>query len=152
MTTINDLIDLVRNAKEHTEGTRYYSGIWDTDISTFAELFDLTWYSYDESFSNRMKKHWVHSWICTDTRVGIALYEFDGEFVAFSTQNVRKSDEIIKFLSEEAYYKVFMVVQQIIASQHEHDKHIINPDSDISELVKKAEYYGGRGQWVYNVT
>ena len=51
------------------------------------------------SEDGRLQKHWAHSWICTDCRVGLAVYTFDGVPVAVSSQEGRKSYENLQFIS-----------------------------------------------------
>lgn len=67
---------------------------------------------YDE-FDRHFKKHWIHSWICTDTQVGIAVLTLDGQPVAISQQPARKSDEEILFLSDEIAIKVRTVLEEL---------------------------------------
>ena len=69
---------------------------------------DLGWVDYSEEFETRVEKFYVvgANWICTDTRVGLAVYMVDGEPVAISAQSARKSSEDVEFVSVEAAKKV----------------------------------------------
>lgn len=72
------------------------------------DALDLGWVDYSEEFETRVEKFFVvgANWICTDTRVGLAVYTFDGVPVAVSAQPARKSSEDIKFVTVEAAKKV----------------------------------------------
>lgn len=76
---------------------------------------ERNWYlsDYDE-FDRRFKKHWIKSWICTDSRVGIAVITLDGEPVAISSQTARKADEEIEFISEELGAKVVAAIETMV--------------------------------------
>ncbi len=71
------------------------------DLCSAADILD-SWDCYPASTDNRLKKHWVHHWTCTDTWVGLAIYTLDGQPVAFSSQSGRKSREEFYFLSRES--------------------------------------------------
>ncbi len=75
------------------------------DFYAFCDVFWLEG-NYSQRFADGLVKHFVDSWICTDTRVGHALYYFGDELVAYSYQSSRKSDENISFFSEEAAKRV----------------------------------------------
>lgn len=107
MTTYNDIIKLI-DVNESADST-YTSPVETSDIETFSSLFGISLYWNDE-FSNRMLKHWVASWVCTDTRVGLAVYCLDKVPVAISTQSARKNEERIRFVSEEAQLEVFKCI------------------------------------------
>lgn len=107
MTTYNDIIKLID--VNDPIGASYRSPVETSDIETFSSLFGISLYWNDE-FSKRMLKHWITSWVCTDTKVGLAVYCLDNVPVAISTQTARKSEERIKFVSEEARIEVFKCV------------------------------------------
>ena len=79
------------------------------DLEDFCNEFGINYYDCCDdisAFPTRMKKYWVHSWYCTDTSVGLAVYCFDGEPVAVSYQSGRNCDESIYFISDELAKKV----------------------------------------------
>lgn len=56
---------------------------------------------YDK-LDKRFTRHWIRSWLCTDTMVGASVYCCDGKPIAISTHAARKEDEELQFLSDEA--------------------------------------------------
>ena len=74
----------------------------------FQYALEFGYVDYSDEFSERVKKFFVvgANWICTDTRVGLAVYLFDGVPVAVSAQPARKSTETIEFVSVEAAKKM----------------------------------------------
>lgn len=65
--------------------------------------FDSYFYEIKDECCDRVKCYWGKKWLCTDAWVGIKFYFLDDEFVAVTTQRGRKSDEFVKFASEEKY-------------------------------------------------
>ena len=91
MKTINDLLGLI--APIGTEADNRYAGrVWDADISDFNHVFGDPYSSWSLEFGKRVKTYWVDgaNWICTDTRVGLCVYVFDGIPVAIGSQTARK--------------------------------------------------------------
>lgn len=86
------------------------------------------WFDYDSDFDKRLKKHWIHCWLCTDTHVGLAVYCLDGEPVAVSVQTARKCDEEIEFLSIEAIEKVRQFMLTYLSKE---DPPLANLDKEI---------------------
>lgn len=78
------------------------------NIYNLLEEFDLTYrYSYDKADAqDRFFSEYVSVAYCTDTWVGLKVYVFDREVVAFSSQIGRKYDEVFHWVSREAYNKV----------------------------------------------
>jgi hypothetical protein len=90
-----------------------------------------------EAIEKRATKFWIRSWICTDTRVGLAFYFLDGEPVATSWQQGRKCDENIDFFSNEAAEKV----REWLLSMAEADQ---PPIADLNEQIP-ANWFEGDG-------
>ena len=114
-----------------------------SNLETFAHEFNYHCdYGWDEEFSRRMVKHWVISWICTDTRVGYAVYCLDGQVVAVSERIARKSHEEILFLSSEHVRLVHDVVVETIAkSDNPLDRvSLVELDSLIPNLTNTRGY------------
>ncbi len=127
---------------------------WDNTIASFATWDDLitsfdptktipaypntsnfnmfgVYIDWSEEFEDRLTKHFINeaSWICTDQRVGIAVYQLDGQVVAVSTQTGRKSDEDISFVSTEAFEKVKTFILSLVRN-----------DEDQPNLVTMDQY------------
>jgi hypothetical protein len=105
-----DLIKLVNSGQP--VNSRYDGGVHEADAADFSEIFGFG-PSWSEEFSRRVKKHWINSWLCTDTVVGLAVYVMDGKPVAVSEQTSRKGDEEIKFISKEARDAVIAFLLEI---------------------------------------
>lgn len=72
-------------------------------------------FSYFEEAGERLKQVVVNEWICSDTPVGVYAYFLDGEFVAISTQQGRKSDISWLWNSKQAAINV----RNLILSLHD---------------------------------
>jgi hypothetical protein len=75
-------------------------------------------------------------WYCTDTWVGMRVFVFDREVVAFSMQTARKNDEEFEFVSKEAYDKVKDFIRSF-TNEPEDEVPLIDPE----EKVLDSEYY-----------
>ncbi len=105
MKTIKHYLDSLEKTKKNE--------LW-IDLSKLAPEFGFyDGYYYDFEGDSRLKAWWAHSWICTDTEVGLALYFFEGEFVAASFQPYRKSDTEFEWASQEAFDKVRAYITEI---------------------------------------
>lgn len=74
-----------------------------------ADEVNLGTYDHDwEVFEEHVHKYFIRnaSWICTDTRVGLAVYTLDGEVVAVGAKSARKNYEYLYFVSREAATKL----------------------------------------------
>ena len=87
-----------------------------TDIQTFGSKFGLC-PNWSLEFSDRMKRHYVTGWWCTDTWVGLSVYALDGKIVAVSTQTARRNYESMDFISKEACELVFDIVVAQVKSE-----------------------------------
>ena len=126
-------------------GCCYTDPIWEGDVGPFASLLGIWDINWSEEFSKRMLKHWVQSWICTDTRVGIAVYCLDGEVVAVSHQPARKSDEVLQFLSKPAAMKVTRLLIQLREQQNPEEYPLLDFESST------PDYENVRGQWGFHL-
>lgn len=127
----SQLIALI-DPHQPVESERYDDPVCGGDIGDFNSLFGLSYYGWSHEFSLRMTKHWVTSWICTDTRVGLAVYCWDCVPVAVSTQCARKSDEKISFLSKECADMVRDAIIKLMGDD-EFDIALIDPDEEIHQ-------------------
>lgn len=109
-----------------------------SDPSVFASALGLDfWEGWNSVFDSRVKKFWIASWICTDTRVGLACYVMDGSPVAVSRQSARKSEEVIEFLTLEDVERM----RALILSLMEEDRKSpplcdLNEELDVSWFVR----------------
>lgn len=100
---------------------------WGAELSTFANLYGLP-YNWSDEFSDRMRKHFVVSWYCADTWVGLAVYALDGKIVAVSSQTGRKNREVIDFISKEAQTLVFKTVLSYVEDEFERQVDTVDID------------------------
>lgn len=127
MKTIQDAINAVLAQPENLREKSY------AELKNFSDTFGIYSNYWNETkFEERVKKYFVPgaNWICTDTKVGLAVYIMDDEVIAVSRQSGRKCDESIAFVSKEAADKV---KEFIITIMEENDVHIItNLNQDVS--------------------
>ena len=102
----------------------------EADLDVFSEAFGLTLYGYSESFAQDMRKVWVVSWTCTDTRVGISVYLLHKEPVAVSVQFCRKCTEDLYFVSSVTERKTFDRLVEELWNDHEHTQQL-----DLAEIA-----------------
>lgn len=112
----------------------------EASFDKFTELFGIHTSGYSQLFADTLVKHYVSSWICTDTRVGYALYLLGDEIVAVSVQLGRKDRECITFLSTEAAIKVRDFTIQCNDADSEPEFDIVNLDEEVDL------YYFDRGE------
>jgi len=67
------------------------------------DLFHAVGLQYDwgswEAFNKRVSAYWIVRWNCTDTWVGLQALYLDDELIGAMSQNARKNDKIISFVS-----------------------------------------------------
>lgn len=97
MTTLRELIAKIDLNAEYND--------W-ADKEMFSGALGLNCWGYDNIFDKAVKRYWLNSWVCTDTRVGTAAYFLNNELVAVSHQQARKSDCVVQFVSNEAANKM----------------------------------------------
>jgi hypothetical protein len=99
MLTIKDILARVDRSKGNST---------DCNPEHLLPEFDIHDYFWDETgeFDRRIRGYWVVRWYCTDSWVGIRVYDIDGEPFAISTQTGRKMDENFEFVSVEMAAKV----------------------------------------------
>lgn len=156
------LIDLVNNVdkSENNEctGIRY-------DLESF--INDLEYSPNNWSLSQpddniQLRCYWAANHICTDTWVGIRLYFLNDVFVALSTQNGRKCDEIIEWKDKESATAVLDFIKSIDEPEEVPDFKPMNLDEDIGDgypieftgqmLVKEVLYNGELVKVTYDNT
>ena len=129
-------------------GDYYISPVWGGDVQRFAEVLEVPDLYYCEEFSKRMLKHWVQSWVCTDTRVGVAVYCLDGEVAAVSNQPARKSDEVLTFVSAE----MAMRITQLLIELREKQQGPNNPSYTVASMDDDAPSYSNFGNYYFDIT
>ena len=105
------LIDALTNViktKENEAGTDEYEfgisvGIGDS----------IPW----DKFNDAVKAYWVSKHCCTDTWVGMSAVYLNGELVAGTSQDARKSDYFISYLNEECAEKMRTFIFSIMDAQ-----------------------------------
>lgn len=99
---LRDLINTVDRSQDNTG--------W-VDPEVILQAINLAGCVDYSEVNDRLKKHWIAPWLCTDTWVGTAAYYLDNKPVAISKQSARKSHEELYFLSSEtlASVRAFML-------------------------------------------
>jgi hypothetical protein len=102
-------------------------------IDTLAKEFgiDIDYKKCDNGNTN-LVSYWLECWYCTDTWVGTQFYFLDDKFIAYSTQNARKSRVRVYWASKEAICKTKKFIESYSCS-HEDDLPLVNFDEDIGE-------------------
>jgi hypothetical protein len=88
----------------------------DCNIEHLLQAFDIHDYFWDETgeYDRRIRGYWVVRWYCTDSWVGVRVYDFDGEPFAISIQTGRKMGEDFEFVSVEMAAKVRGFVRELM--------------------------------------
>ncbi|UKA04914.1 hypothetical protein [Photobacterium damselae] len=97
MATFNDLIskiDMSESNKVRIDFERLACSEFGVQIPYIPE-------SKLSGINERFKGYWLSCRMSTDTEVGIILYFFDNKFVAYSTQEARKSDVMYSWKSKK---------------------------------------------------
>lgn len=147
MKTIEALRRVDRSAKNHT----------DPDVDGFCEELGVPGYfGWSEEFNEKVKGYWLTKWYCTDTWVGTVVYYMDGEPVAVSHQEARKSSPEYQFVSEEAASKIRELLFSLLTEEAP-TYEIVDLDLEIpetytvefnSQLLAKEGFYEGQPCWV----
>lgn len=107
-------------------------------MTTFAELLKLgdgvepePWYDVDElaqeldvndwwctptpdGFETQFKVVRLHTWMCTDTRVGYFAHYYNDELIAITYQSARKSDKVWLWVSNETANRIEHILRDQI--------------------------------------
>jgi hypothetical protein len=109
--------------------------VWEGSINDFCNVLDISHYGWSDEFGERVKKIWIKKWLCTDTHVGLAVYQLDGETIAVSAQPARKSPEEINFISLAAAEKVRTAILDILKRDDTYDP---APIVDLTEEIDNS--------------
>lgn len=145
------LKDIINNL-DMSEDNRCDNITW--DMERFLEELNLSCYGvYQDRDNAQLKSFWLSKHLCTDTYVGTRAYFLEGTFVALSTQNARKSDEIIQWVSAESQVEVRNYILSLDEEESfECANNFIDMDSEVAEgysvnfvgelLCKNVSYEG----------
>lgn len=123
---IREIINIVDKSKEF-EQTVSLSGIAHKHFGINIDI-------YQEDVE-RLKSYYIGNWLCTDTCVGYKVYFFDDKPVAVSSQQARKSNENIEWLSKEDYH----IVKKYLLSLSEDEEYgfdLADLDEEIRDSYK----------------
>ena len=107
MTSWGDLLDQFDPSTHEQAGFDFYK---------LADAANLSYSRVDfEQADERIAKYFINgaTSICTDTRVGLAVYTLDRKIVAVSEQSCRKCDEDIQFLGKDEYERTRAAIEQM---------------------------------------
>ena len=127
MTTINDILSTIDKSKMETKFV---------DIYPMCESeFEIYEYISQPDDDVRLTYCYYHSWICTDTMVGIRVWYFEGNPVCISSKPYRKYDEDFAWLSAEC----FNLVRSYALSLKDEScfAFTVAADKDVSDVVNK---------------
>jgi hypothetical protein len=102
------------------------------DMETFGQALGIDGADYDSRFAERVVRHRLSRWQCTDSWVGTSVYDFDGVPVAVGHRPARKADEEIRFVSEEAGKAMREFILSLVLGE-ETEIDVIDPDEEIGE-------------------
>ncbi len=124
------------------------------DIDTFIQELELHNLSFDyfggsvsDRFNERMKKFWIHSWYCTDTWVGLAVYFFDGELACITQQPGRKWGEEFEWASQDMADRVEAFVRSLENDKRKNERKIL----DLNEELGSANSWNNLCDIMYSV-
>lgn len=100
----------VLDAARRVEKTCHNESNIDTEDLERAVGLNPTYRDDVEDFCKRIKAYYIIKWQCTDTWVGLSAIFLDDELVAVSSQEGRKFDANIEFVSEEAARKIYVLL------------------------------------------
>jgi len=125
-------------------------------VEKFFLAFDLPTYYYDwDVVDSRLKAYGLVNWLCSDTQVGYDAVYLDDTLVATTSQECRKCDYNIKFVSEAAamMVKEFLLTciepkepTYTVLTEEELNSHksLTNNDHFSNSVLEKIGYYQGR--------
>lgn len=106
---------------------------WNASIFQGALGFGNTWDAPDW-LSERLKSQFIHSWLCTDTWVGLKVYFLDGFAVAVSTQTARKSDENLYFLDQHSVQQMRAFCVEVMEHEEHNQPKILRGDEMVDSV------------------
>lgn len=112
------------------------------EIDAFSSILNIQFYGYDKGIPNRLKQVFLTKWLCTDTWVGTRIYFLDNIPVAVSHQSARKSDEVIKFITENDAQRMKDFIFSLMQDEESGSIPVCNLDEEIGECFHVS--YGGQ--------
>lgn len=107
-----------------------YSDYW----SMFADEFDIHYYVNQPVDDIRLTSCFYHSWICTDTRVGIEVWYFNGRSVCISWRPYRKTKKVYGWLSKQDFDDVRNYAISLVYGDYTPN---ILTDEVLSDVIEK---------------
>ena len=112
----------------------------------FADLYDMCESEFNindfltQEKPLRLTYCYYHSWVCTDTKVGIRVWYLDNIPVCISHKPYRKRNECFSWLTKERYETTRQYILSLI--EEDFDIDIIDNDelNDIFEKYKSIEF------------
>jgi len=105
---------------------------------TVAEELEIwSFFSYQEN--TKLACYPVHTWLCTDTHVGVYAYFLEDEFVALSTQEARKCDVEFEWASISAYNAVERYIRSLDEAENQKAHKLIAPNEEY-DLLQPVNY------------
>jgi hypothetical protein len=107
------------------------------NLIPICEAVNVYEYVVQPEDNERLTFSWYHSWICTDTKVGIGVYYLDGNPVCVSYKPYRKFDEQFYWVSESDFKNVSEYLLSLIQPE-EFIGNVID-DETLTAILEKAK-------------
>jgi len=98
--------------------------------------FEIYEYLTQTQVPLRLTYCYYHTWMCTDTYVGIRAWYFDGEPVCISYKPYRKSNEKFYWINKESFENVF---KYAISLKMDEEPPTFKTVESIPDIVSEAE-------------
>jgi hypothetical protein len=59
----------------------------------------------------------IYQWLCTDTHVGCSAIYWNGEFIAITSQECRRCDTTVEWVSEEVFNRVSAFIKTLVEDE-----------------------------------
>lgn len=127
MTSIKKILETIDLSKMVTK---------DVDLSSMCDSeFGIYQWLEQPKDNERLTYCYYHSWICTDTWVGIRVWYFDGKPVCISHKPFRKSHEAFGWLSKYDFDTVRSYAFSLVGDEYPLRLSIMD-DETISTIVR----------------
>lgn len=129
MITINEILYKIDKSKMVTQDDGSFHSMCESEFDIY-EYFDV------QENELRIAYCWYHSWICTDTQVGIRVWYLDNKPVCISWQPYRKSDEQFGWISPTDFVLVQDYAESLRSSEYDENKINIIDDDAVNDIVE----------------
>lgn len=123
------------------------------DVEEFFEPLGLGYqYIQSDAVEARLKEQYLVKWYCTDTYVGISVFQLDGVPVAIVRQQGRKCGKDVMFLSASGADAMRTFILSLMQDEDDYNPHILADDEMIDDhytvefgdqLLTKSGFYNG---------